>query len=65
MSQLNQLTQSLSKLDLQIGEDFQLLSVSIDPKETPQTVRATKEKYVQQLTREQPGAEDYSDPAPL
>lgn len=55
--QLSQLTQSLSKLDLQIGEDFQLLSVSIDPKETPQTLHETKEKYVQQLTREQPGAE--------
>ncbi len=55
--QLNQLTQSLGKLDLQIGEDFQLLSVSIDPKETAQTVRKTKDKYVQQLTKEQPGAE--------
>lgn len=55
--QLNQLTQSLGKLDLQIGEDFQLLSVSIDPKETAQTVRKTKEKYVEQLTETQPGAE--------
>ncbi len=55
--QLNQLTQSLGKLDLQIGEDFQLLSVSIDPKETAQTVRKTKDKYVEQLTKEQPGAE--------
>jgi protein SCO1/2 len=55
--QLNQLTQSLGKLDLQIGEDFQLLSVSIDPKETAQTVRKTKDKYVQQLTKQQPGAE--------
>jgi protein SCO1/2 len=55
--QLNQLTQSLSKLDLQIGEDFQLLTVSIDPKETAQTVRKTKQKYVEQLTKDQPGAE--------
>lgn len=55
--QLNQLTQSLGELDLQIGKDFQLLSVSIDPKETPQTVRATKEKYVEQLVRTQPGAD--------
>jgi protein SCO1/2 len=55
--QLSQLTQSLGKLDLQIGEDFQLLSVSIDPKETAQSVRKTKDKYVEQLTREQPGAE--------
>lgn len=55
--QLNQLTQSLAKLDLQIGEDFQILTVSIDPKETTETARATKEKYVEQLLRQQPGAE--------
>ena len=40
--QLNQLTQSLGKLDLQIGTDFQILTVSIDPKETTQTIRETK-----------------------
>jgi protein SCO1/2 len=56
--QLNQLTQSLAKLDLQIGEDFQILTVSIDPKETTQLTRETKEKYVDQLLREQPGADE-------
>lgn len=56
--QLNQLTQSLAKLDLKIGEDFQILTVSIDPKETTETARATKEKYVEQLLREQPGADE-------
>ncbi len=55
--QLNQLARSLSELDLRIGEDFQLLSVSIDPKETAETVRKTKQKYVEQLTKDQPGAE--------
>lgn len=53
--QLNQLTQSLAKLDLQIGEDFQMLTVSIDPKETTETTRKTKESYAQQLLEDQPG----------
>ena len=56
--QLNQLTQSLAKLDLQIGEDFQILTVSIDPKESTETARATKEKYIEQLLREQSGADE-------
>lgn len=56
--QLNQLTQSLGKLDLKIGEDFQILTVSIDPRETTQTIRSTKEKYVEQLIKDQPGVEE-------
>lgn len=56
--QLNQLTKSLGELDLQIGDDFQILTVSIDPKETTQQIRATKEKYVEQLIQTQPGAND-------
>ena len=32
--QLSQLAQSLGKLDLQIGEDFQVLTVSINPRES-------------------------------
>jgi len=47
--QLNQLAQSLNKVDLKIGEDFQLLSVSIDPKETDQRLRETKSQYVEQV----------------
>ena len=56
--QLNQLTQSLSELDLEIGRDFQILTVSIDPKETTQIVRSTKEKYVEQLLKDQPAVEE-------
>ncbi len=55
--QLNQLTQSLAGLDLRIDEDFQLLSVSIDPRESAQQALATKEKYVSQLIEKQPGVE--------
>ncbi|MCC9655796.1 SCO family protein [Rhodopirellula halodulae] len=48
--QLNQLAQSLEKMDdLKIGEDFQLLSVSIDPSETDQRLRDTKQRYVEQV----------------
>jgi len=47
--QLNQLAQSLEKAELQIGDDFQLLSVSIDPKETDQRLRETKSKYIEQV----------------
>ena len=55
--QLNQLSQSLAKLDLQIGEDFQILTVSIDPKESTETAGKTKEKYVSLLRNHQPDAE--------
>lgn len=47
--QLNQLAQSLEKGELQIGDDFQLLSVSIDPSETDQRLRDTKAKYIEQV----------------
>ncbi len=54
--QLNQLAQSLSKLDLQVGEDFQILTVSIDPKESTETAGKTKAKYVSLLRNHQPDA---------
>ena len=55
--QLNQLTKSLRQLDLEIGEDFNILTVSIDPKESTEKSRDTKDKYVQQLTSGQPNAD--------
>ncbi len=53
--QLNALVDSLNKVGLQLGNDFQVLTVSIDPNESTQRVRETKTKYVSQLDR-QPGA---------
>jgi len=53
--QLNALVESLNKLDLAIGGDFQILTVSINPKESTERIRETKAKYVQMLTN-QPGA---------
>lgn len=52
--QLNQLAKSLGELDLKVGEDFQMLSVSIDPKETSATALKTKQKYVDQLVAKHP-----------
>jgi protein SCO1/2 len=55
--QLNQLTQSLGELDMRVGKDFNILTVSIDPKETTATAAETKRNYLEQLLRKQPGAE--------
>ncbi len=55
--QLDQLTKSLGKLDLKIGRDFQILTVSIDPKEKPATAAKTKAKYIDMLRQTQPAAD--------
>ena len=54
--QLNHLTKSLRELDLQIGKDFNLLTVSIDPTETTDRIAETKNSYVNQITSAQPDA---------
>lgn len=56
--QLNQLAKSLNELELQIGEDFRILTVSIDPKETSETTRKTKQSYVDQVIRQHPNADE-------
>lgn len=56
--QLNQLCKSLKELDLQVGRDFQILTISIDPKETTETIRKTKLNYVEQIAETHPGAAD-------
>lgn len=53
--QLSQLTQSLNKLDLDLGDDYQIVTLSIDPQEKTARIAETKALYVEQLT-EQPGA---------
>lgn len=47
--QLSQLGKTLSKLDLQIGEDFDILTVSIDPAETSETATKTKNRFAKPL----------------
>ena len=56
--QLNALTQSLRQLDLKIGKDFDILTLSIDPSETTATIAETKSNYVNQLTSAQPTADE-------
>ena len=53
--QLNKLTDALDELDLKVGEDFKILTVSIDPKETTRRAAETKKKYLGYL-KNQPGA---------
>ncbi|QDS90185.1 SCO family protein [Rosistilla ulvae] len=50
--QLNKLVTALDELDLEVGKDFQIVTISIDPKETPFKARETKSKYVNILPRE-------------
>lgn len=53
--QLNGLFQALGKLDWAIGQNFQMITVSIDPKETSERAQSTKEKYLKIYDR--PGIE--------
>ena len=50
--QLNGLIDALRELDLDVGEDFTVCSVSIDPLETAQRARLTKQRYVKAYGRE-------------
>lgn len=50
--QLNALVESLNNLSLRIGQDFQILTVSIDPKEPTERIRQTKAKYVEMLDQQ-------------
>ncbi|MEL7265129.1 MAG: SCO family protein, partial [Planctomycetota bacterium] len=55
--QLNALASSLNQLDLRIGRDFDVITVSIDPTETTDKTAKTKKRYVDDLDQ-QPGAAD-------
>lgn len=55
--QLNSLVETLNNVDLALGGDFQILTVSINSKESTERIRGTKTKYVSMLTN-QPGAAD-------
>ena len=45
--QLTNLVAALRDMEIQPGKDFDIVSVSIDPREGPRRARETKEKYVQ------------------
>jgi len=48
---LNELVKSLRAMELELGEDFDALSVSIDPDETPELAAANKEGYLTRYGR--------------
>lgn len=47
--QLGELVKTLDQLELKIGRDFELVTLSIDPKESTSKIRETKQKYVELL----------------
>jgi protein SCO1/2 len=48
---LNDLTRALKDLSMQPGRHFQVLTVSIDPKDTPEKAAAKKATYIQEYDR--------------
>ncbi|MDA7952090.1 MAG: SCO family protein [Pirellulaceae bacterium] len=46
--QLNRGFKVLNQTDKRAGQDFEFLSISIDPRETPQIAKQTRDKYVSQ-----------------
>jgi protein SCO1/2 len=48
---LNGLTGALEMLDFDAGREFQVLTVSFEPKETPELARAKKENYLKRYDR--------------
>ena len=53
---LNNLTESLSAIDYSIGKEFNVVTVSFDPREKPDLAAAKKEAYIDRYGR--PGAAD-------
>ena len=53
---LNDLTRGMNALDLSAGDDFQVVTVSFDPKETPALAADKKQTYLQSYRR--PHADD-------
>ncbi len=53
---LNELTTSLKTVGLKPGDDFELLTVSIDPRETPELAARKKQSYVEALGRPEAAA---------
>src|SRR5690606_35756010 len=53
---LNELLKSSQAVPFQMGKDYHVISVSIDPKETPDMAAAKKEQYVKRYRR--PGADE-------
>ena len=53
--QLNALTAGLKELEFSVGKEFRIVTIILDPEETPETARRTKARYLSQYGR--PGTE--------
>src|SRR5690606_39094042 len=53
--ELNGLVTSMKEIDWSLGKEYRVVTVSIDPKETPDKARLTKQRYLTQYGR--PGSE--------
>ncbi len=52
-AQLNGLTEGLAAMrDLELGEDFRVFSISIDPRETQEKMASMKDKYIAMLPKQ-------------
>jgi protein SCO1/2 len=56
---LNGVTSSLKKLSLTAGEDFQLVAISFDPRDTPEIGRNKKQSYLEKYDRGEKAAEGW------
>ncbi|MDZ4847737.1 MAG: SCO family protein [Pirellulaceae bacterium] len=53
VAQLNGLTEGVAELSgLQLGKDFDMVSISIDPRETPEKAASMKQRYASLLPKE-------------
>jgi protein SCO1 len=57
--QLNALVGGLKQLDLTLGKDFRIVTVALDPKETPKRARDTKARYLAQYGRPEVSTEGW------
>lgn len=52
--QINALTEAMNKIEWQVGKEYKVITVSLDPKETSDRAAQTKERYVNQLNHKNP-----------
>jgi protein SCO1 len=58
--QLNGLVGALKQLDLTLGQDYRIVTVSIDPKETTESAHRTKVRYLAQYGRAEAGEDGWT-----
>jgi protein SCO1/2 len=52
-SQLNGLVESMRKIAFTVGDQYRVITVAIDPLETPDSARDTKDKYIAAFAKEE------------